>query len=278
MPGLDPGVTTHKLNVVPSARPVKQDVRFYKPDVELKIKDEVVKLLKAGFISPSNTPLGFPAIVPVLKKNGQICVCVDFRDLNKSCPKDEFPLPSIDTLVDSAFGHHMFSFIDGFSGYNQIKMALDDAPKTSFRTSNGNFFYTIIPFGLKNAGAIYQRAMTAIFHDMFHDILEFYIDDLVVKSKEQGTHLEDLQREFERCKRYRLRMNPLKCAFGVTAGKFLGCIVPRHGFDLDPAKVIAIREMPRPTNVDELRHSWGANLIYGGSSLLWPKSPNRSAI
>ncbi|GMP78570.1 hypothetical protein CsSME_00034472 [Camellia sinensis var. sinensis] len=253
MPGLDKDVTMHRLNVIPLARPVKQGVRFYKPEVELNIKDEVVKLLGAGFIKPIQHPTWLSSIVPVIKKNGQIRVCVDFRDLNKSCPKDEFPLPNIDTLIDSAAGHHMFSFMDGFSGYNQIKMAPEDAPKTAFRTPIGNFFYTVMPFGLKNAGATYQRAMTAIFHDMLHKSLECYIDDLVVKSKEETSHLKDLQRVFERCKKYRLRMNPLKCAFGVTAGKFLGCIVHRHGIDPDPAKVAAIKNMPRPTSLDELR-------------------------
>ncbi|XP_028077305.1 uncharacterized protein LOC114279278 [Camellia sinensis] len=253
MPGLDKDVTMHRLNVISLARPIKQGVRFYKPEVELNIKDEVVKLLGAGFIKPIQHPTWLSSIVPVIKKNGQIRVCVDFRDLNKSCPKDEFPLPNIDTLIDSAAGHHMFSFMDGFSGYNQIKMAPKDAPKTAFRTPIGNFFYTVMPFGLKNAGATYQRAMTAIFHDMLHKSLECYIDDLVVKSKEEISHLRDLQRVFERCKKYRLRMNPLKCAFGVTAGKFLGCIAHRHGIDPDPAKVAAITNMPRPTNLDELR-------------------------
>lgn len=105
--------------------------------------------------------------MPVKKKNGhgQIKVCVDFRDLNKACPKYEFPLPHIDTLVDTTSGHQTFSFMDGFSGYNQIKIAPEDTEKTAFRTLLGNFYYLIIPFGLKNTGATYQRTMTAIFHD-----------------------------------------------------------------------------------------------------------------
>ena len=107
--------------------------------------------------------------MPVKKKNGAIRVYVDFRDLNKVCPKDDFPLPHIDTLVDATTGHKMFSFMDGFSGYNQIKMSPSDAEKIAFRTSFGNFYYTIMPFRLKNTGATYQRAMTAIFHDMMHE-------------------------------------------------------------------------------------------------------------
>ena len=125
-------------------------------------------MLAAGFIKPIQHPRWLSNIVPVKKKNSQIRCCVDFRNLNKACPKDEFPLPNIDLLIDSAAGSSMFSFMDGFSGYNQIKIAPKDAEKTAFRTPMGNFYYIVMPFGLKNAGATYQRAMTAIFHDMMH--------------------------------------------------------------------------------------------------------------
>ena len=140
------------------------------------------KLLAAGFIKPIQHPRWLSNIVPMKKKNGQIRCCVDFRNLNKVCPKDEFPLPNMDLLIDSAAGSAMFLFMDGFSGYNQIKMAPKDAEKTTFRTPMGNFYYTVMPFELKNAGATYQQAMTAIFHNMMHQELEDYMDDIVVKS------------------------------------------------------------------------------------------------
>ena len=128
-------------------------------------------------------------------------------------------------LIDSAVGHAMFSFMDGFSDYNQIRMSSKDAAKTTFRTPIGNFYYTVMPFGLKNAGATYQRAMTTIFHDMMYKEIEDYVDNIVVKSKTRGDHLTILRKVFERCRLYKFRMNPLKCAFGVTAGKFLGFLV-----------------------------------------------------
>ena len=117
MPGLDTSLTTHKLSINPT-RPVKQAPRVFRHEVELQIKDEIEKLLKAGFIKPIKHPTWLANVVPVKKKNGQIRVCVDFRDLNKACPKDEFPLPNVDTLIDSTSGHQTFSFMDGFSGYN----------------------------------------------------------------------------------------------------------------------------------------------------------------
>ena len=182
---------------------------------------------------------------------------MDFRNLNKACPKDEFPLPNIDLLIDSAAGSSMFSFMDGYNGYNQIRMAAKNAKKTAFRTPIGNFYYTVMPFGLKNAGATYQQTMTAIFHDMIHKEMEDYVDDIVVKSKTRTRHLRVLEQVFERCRKYKLRMNPMKCAFGVSIGKFLGFLVHHKGISVDPAKATAIATMNRPTTMRELKSFLG---------------------
>ena len=121
MPGLDPGLVVHALNVDPGVKPVIQPARVFHTDVEIQITQEVKKFLAAGFIKPIQHPKWLSNIVPVKKKNGQIRCCVDFCNLNKACPKDEFPLPNIDLLVDSTAGSSMFSFMDGYSGYNQIR-------------------------------------------------------------------------------------------------------------------------------------------------------------
>ena len=192
MPGLDPNLVAYALNVELGAKPVVQPMRTFHLDVEAQIIQEIQKLLTAGFIKPIMHPRWLSNIVLVKKKNGQIQCCVGFRNLNKVCPKDEFPLPNMDMLIDSVAGHAMFSFMDGFSGYNQIRMSSKDATKTAFRTPIGNFHYTVMPFSLKNAGATYQRAMTAIFHDMMHKEIEDYVDDIVVKSKTRGDHLSIL--------------------------------------------------------------------------------------
>ena len=177
------------------------------------------------------------------KKNGQIRCCVDFCNLNKACPKDEFHLPNIDLLVDSTAGSSMFSFMDRYSGYNQIRMATKDVEKMAFRTPMGNFYYTVMPFGLKNARATYQQTMTAIFHDMMHKEMEDYVHDIVVKSKTRTGHFQVLEHVFERCRKYKLHMNPMKCAFGVSSGKFLGFLVHHRGISVDPAKAT----MKKPT-------------------------------
>ena len=122
-------------------------------------------------------------IVPVSKKDGKVRMCVDFRDLNKAYPKDNFPLPHIDVIVDSATSSAMYSFMDEFLGYNQIMMTFMDKIKTAFITKWGTYCYKVMPFGLKNAGATYQRAATALFHNMMHKEVEVYVDDMMVKSQ-----------------------------------------------------------------------------------------------
>ena len=147
MLGLNPGLVAHTLNVDPESKPVTQPTRIFHTEIEGQIVKEVQKLLAVGFIKPIQHPRWLSNIVPIKKKNGQIRCCVDFKNLNKACPNDEFPLPNMDLLIDSAAGSTMFSFMDGFSGYNQIGMAPKDAEKTAFKTPMGNFYYTAMPFG-----------------------------------------------------------------------------------------------------------------------------------
>ena len=130
-------------------------------------------------------------------------------------------------LINEASGHRVISFLDGNAGYNQIFMAEEDTSKTAFRCPSfvGLFEWVVMTFGLKNASATYQRAMNLIFHDLLGVILEVYIDDIVIKSAGLDHHLADLILALERMHRYDLKMNPLKCAFGVSAGKFLGFII-----------------------------------------------------
>ena len=137
-------------------------------------------------------------VVSVLKKDGKVRMCINFRDLNKASPKDDFPLPHIDILVDNTMGHALLLFMDGFSGYNQIKMAPKDMEKTSFITPWGTYCYKVIPFGLKNADATYQRAATTLLRDLIHKEVEVYVDDMIVKLKDREGHIQALRKFFER--------------------------------------------------------------------------------
>ena len=148
-------------------------------------------------------------------------MCVDFTDLNKACPKDPFPMPKIDQLVDATVGHPRMSFLDSFQGYHQILLALDDQEKTAFVTPVGNYHYKVMPFGLKNAGSTYQRMMTRMFKSLLGKNIEIYIEDMVVKSKKVSEHLGDLQVVFEILRSYKLRLNASKCSFGVDRANSL---------------------------------------------------------
>jgi len=180
-------------------------------------------------------------------------MCVDYRDLNRASPKDNLPLPHIDTLVDNTAIFSLFSFMDGFSGYNQIKMAAEDMEKTTFITLWGTFCYKVMPFGLKNVGATYQRAMVALFHDMMHKEIEVYVDDMIAKSESEEEHLVNLRRLFERLQKFKLRLNLAKCTFGVKSRKLLDFIVSQKGIEVDPDKVSTIIEMPIPNTKKEVR-------------------------
>ena len=159
-------------------------------------------------------------------------------------PKDDFPLPYIDVLVDNMAGSALMSFMDSFMGYNQIKIVSKDMTKITFTTEWGIYCYTIMLIQLKNAGATYQRMAMALLHDMMHNEVEVYVDDMIVKSKDRGGHIINLMKFFERIKEYRLRLNIQKCTFGVIVGKLLGFLVSDKGIEVDVSKIKAILDKP----------------------------------
>ena len=221
-----------------------------------RIKEEINRLLDAGFIRSYPYAEWISNIVPIEKKDsGKIRVCNDFRDLNTATPKDECTMPTADMMINEASGHRVISFLDCNAGYNQIFMAEEDISKTAFRCPGfvGLFEQVVMTFGLKNAGATYQRAMNLIFHDLLGVILEVYVDDVVIKSAGLGHHLADLILVLERIRRYSLKINPLKCAFGVSARKFLGFIIHEKGIEIDPKRVEAMRKVDTPTCKKDLQ-------------------------
>ncbi|GLJ17613.1 hypothetical protein SUGI_0306670 [Cryptomeria japonica] len=251
MPGLDLDLVMHHLTIKLGAKLVKQKLRKMHPQVALLVKAELKKLLDVRFIHPIDYPEWISNLVPIGKLDRSIRICTNFRDINKAYPKDDFPLPNIDLIVDLTAGHAMLSGMDGFSGYNQIKNTSKDQNKTTFTCPRGNFCWNVMPFGLKNAGATYQRAMTTIFHDLMHVTVEDYVDDLLGRSIDRDTHLDILSVIFDRLEKDKLRV------FGVTSGKLLGFIVSKRGIEADPTKVKAILEMQPPRNISQLRSLQG---------------------
>ena len=257
MGGIDPTVITHKLNTNPSFKLVKQKCRSFAPERQKAINEEVGKLLQAGAIREVEYPEWLANVVLVKKENGKWRLCIDFTDINKACPKDSFPLPRIDLIVDATAGHELLSFMDAFSGYNQISMDPNDQEKTSFVTAQGTYCYRVMPFGLKNAGATYQRLVNRMFQKQIGTTMEVYIDDMLVKSTTAGLHIAHLSETFQILRDYNMKLNPAKCAFGVSVGKFLGFIVNHRGIEANPDKIKELLDMPSPSRIKEVQRLTG---------------------
>nr|CAN71386.1 hypothetical protein VITISV_010559 [Vitis vinifera] len=221
MKGIHPSIVSHKLNVLPTARPVRQRVRRFHPDRQKVIRSEIDKLVEARFIREVEYPDWLANVVVVPKKEGKWRVCVDYTNLNNACPKDSFPLPRIDQITDSTTGQGMLSFLDAFSGYHQIPMSPADEEKTAFITPHGLYCYKV-------------RLMTKIFKPLVGRTVEVYIDDIVVKSKTREEHVLYLQEVFHLLRKYDMKLNPSKYTFGVSAGKFLGFMVSQKGIEVSP--------------------------------------------
>ncbi|CAL1376417.1 unnamed protein product [Linum trigynum] len=197
MPGVSRHVAQHCLAVPDTATPRQQKRRIFTGEKLKAIVEEVARLLAAGLIRAVKYPKWLANVVLVKKTSHAWRMCVDYTTINKVCPGDPYPLPLIDQLIDATSNHETLSFLDMFSGYHQIPMSREDEEKTAFMTPFGNFCFTGISFGLKNAGATYQQMIDTVFAPQIGRNIEAYVDDLIVKTKSGGSHLEDLRETFE---------------------------------------------------------------------------------
>ena len=197
MARINPTLASHKLNIIVMTKPARQKIRRFHPDRHQIIQTEVDNLLSIGFIRDVKYPEWFANVVVVPKKGDKWRVCVDYTDLNEACPKDSFPLPRIDQIVDASTGHGMLSFLDAFSGYHQIPMHPPNVEKTTFIMPHRLYYYNVMPFGLKKDGATYQRLVTKIFWPLIGRTIEVYIGDILVKTKERPDRTKHLQETFK---------------------------------------------------------------------------------
>ncbi|KAL2227192.1 UNVERIFIED_CONTAM: Retrovirus-related Pol polyprotein from transposon [Sesamum indicum] len=255
--GINPEIIVHRLNTNPSVRPVQQKKRAFGIEKNRIIQAEVDKLLGAGYISEVHYTEWLSNVVVVPKASGKWRMCTDFTDLNKACPKDPYPLPRIDQLVDATAGFELFSMMDAYQGYHQIRMAKEDRIKTSFVTEQGIFCYNVMPFGLKNAGATYQRLVNKMFEKQIGSTMEVYVDDMLVKSQRPEMHMRDLETAFAIMRAYGMKLNPTKCTFGVGGGKFLGYMVSSRGIEANPEKIAAILGLKSPSSVKDVQKLTG---------------------
>nr|KYP53530.1 Uncharacterized protein K02A2.6 [Cajanus cajan] len=217
MPGIDPDFLCHMLAIDPNAKAVIKKRRKFGEEKRRAITEETKKLVMAGHVHEIQYPTWLANVVMVRKSNGKWRMCTDFTDLNKACPKDSYPLPNIDCLVDGVSGYKLLSFMDAYSG--------------------------VMPFGLKNAGATYQQLMDKVLLNKLGRNVEAYVDDMVVKSTSINWHFDDLQELFDTIDKYQLKLNPEKCSFGVQARKFLGFLLTHRGIEANPDKCSVIINM-----------------------------------
>jgi hypothetical protein len=247
----------HSLNVDPSFRPRKQRLQKMSDDKAEGDRNEVKRLLSAGVIIDVTYPEWLANTIMVKEANGKWRMCIDFTDLNKACPKDDFPLPRIDSLVDAAASSKLMSLLDCYSGYHQIWMKKEDEPKTSFITPSGTYYYLRMPEGLKNAGGSFSRMTAKVLHSQIGRNVLPYVDDIIVKSTKQENHIADLQETFANLRQAGFKLNPEKCVFGVKKGKFLGCLVSTKGMEANPNKIKDILRMEPPNTKKGVRRLAG---------------------
>jgi hypothetical protein len=236
--GVNRDIIEHSLNVDSSFRPRKQRLQKMPDDKAEGTRNEVKRLLSASVIREVTYPEWLANTVMVKKANGKWRMRIDFTDLNKACPKDEFPLPRIDSLADAAATSELMSLLDCYSGYHQIWMKKEDEPKTSF----------ITPEGLKNAGGSFSRMNAKVLHSQYGRNVLTYVYDIIVKSKKQENHVADLQETFANFRQAGLKLNPENCVFRVKKGTFLGCLVSTNGIEANPSKIEAILRMEPPNS------------------------------
>jgi hypothetical protein len=258
MPGIPREVIKDCLKINPDARPVSQ--KPCKQSVERQdfIRKEVQKLLDAGFIEEVHHPIWLANPVVVPKANGKLWMCIDYTSLNKACPKDSYPLPHIDQIVDSTSGCDLLSFLDAYSGFHQIQMSREHRKHTAFVTVDGLYCYAVMSYGLKNALPTFVRAMSKSFGDLIRDKVEVYVDDIVVKTKRGSTLVKDLTLVFDKLRATRTKLNLDKCVFGISAGKLLGFLVSYRGIEANPEKIRAIEAMSPPARVKDIQKLTGS--------------------
>ena len=269
--GISPLIYTHKIHLEEDVKPSRQPQRRLNPIMKEVVKKEVLKLLDVGVIYPITDSKWVRPTQVVPKKSGVTGVtnenneliptrvtsgwrvCIDYRKLNAGTRKDHFPLPFVDQMLERVAGHEFYCFLDGYSGYNQIDIALEDQEKTTFTCPFGTFDFRKMPFGLCNAPRTFQRCMMGIFSDMIEIILEIFMDDFSVFGDSYEACLENLLKVLERCQEKNLVLNWEKCHFMVTQGIVLGHIVSKNGIEVDKAKVELISILPSPKCVRDIR-------------------------
>ncbi|GJZ53077.1 reverse transcriptase domain-containing protein [Tanacetum coccineum] len=253
MTGVPWQIAEHRLAIRDGYPPVRQNKRGQAPERSKAIQAKVQKLVEAGIMHEVYYHDWLSNPVMVKKHDDSWRMCLDFTNLNKACPQDCYPLPEIDWKVESLCGYPFKCFLDAYKGYHQIQMAELDEEKTAFHTPHGVYCYTKMPFGLKNAGATYQRLVDKAFKKQVGWNLEVYVDDLVIKSYTEAELLRDIEETFRTLRKINMKLNPKKCTFRAIEGMFLGYMVGPEGIKPCPEKIEVVLQLLSPRTIKEVQ-------------------------
>jgi hypothetical protein len=257
LPGLPPERDVEfVIELKPGAAPISRRSYRMPPNELAELKTQLQDLMDKGFIRPSSSPWGCPAIF-VKKKDQTLRMCVDYRPLNEVTVKNKYPLPRIDLLFDQLTGAWVFSKIDLRLGYHQIRIRPEDIPKTAFTTQYGLFEYLVMSFGLTNAPAHFTYLMNSVFMPELEKFVVVFIDDILIYSKTKEEHAEHLRIVLMHLREHQLYAKFNKCAFWLEEIQFLGHVLSAEGIAVDSSKVKAILKWKSPTTVHEVRSFLG---------------------
>jgi hypothetical protein len=243
------------------ARAVKQRPYRLNPKYKEKVNIELDRMLEAGIIEPVEESEWISHMVVQDNKKGEIRICLDLRKMNDACLHDPFPTPFTDEVLDNVGGHEVYSFTDGFSGYHQIRIAKEDCHKTMFAIELGSYQYTVMPFGLKNALAIFSRVVFEAFKEFLHKFMEAYFDDWTFFSLLKH-HIECLKLMLDKCRQCQIALNLKKCISFSPFGVLPGHIVCKQGLLVDPSKIAIIVDLPPANSVKQLCTALGHTRHY----------------
>ncbi|KAL4017963.1 hypothetical protein IC575_021546 [Cucumis melo] len=257
LPGLPPPrEVDFAIELEPGTAPISRAPYRMAPAELKELKVQLQELLDKGFIRPSVSPWGAPVLF-VKKKDGSMRLCIDYRELNKVTVKNRYPLPRIDDLFDQLQGATVFSKIDLRSGYHQLRIRDGDIPKTAFRSRYGHYEFVVMSFGLTNAPAVFMDLMNRVFKDFLDSFVIVFIDDILIYSKTEAEHEEHLHQVLETLRANKLYAKFSKCEFWLRKVTFLGHVVSSEGVSVDPAKIEAVTNWPRPSTVSEIQSFLG---------------------
>jgi hypothetical protein len=244
------------IELQPGTTPISKRPYRMPPKELAELKTQLQELLDKGYICPSSSPWGCPALF-VKKKDGSLRLCVDYRPLNAVTIKNKYPLPHIDVLFDQLAGAKVFSKIDLRSGYHQIKIRPCDIPKTAFSTRYGLYEYLVMSFGLTNAPAYFMYLMNSVFMTELDKFVVVFIDDILIYSKNEEEHPEHLRIVLQRLRDHKLYAKFSKCEFWLDSVKFLGHTISKEGISVDPSKVQEVMDWKPPKIVHQIRSFLG---------------------